>query len=69
MNQYDKVAVIIPAYDPDQKLICLLHNLKDAGFVNIILVNDGSKKECDSIFAEAQSILENLGGGISKAQC
>lgn len=41
----DKLAVIIPSLDPDEKLIRTVESLEKIGFKNIILVNDGSKRE------------------------
>lgn len=37
-----KVSVIIPSLNPDEKLICVVDSLREAGFDDIILVNDGS---------------------------
>ena len=37
-----KVSVIIPSLNPDEKLICVVDSLIEAGFDDIILVNDGS---------------------------
>lgn len=42
--------VIIPAYDPDKKLEELVLDLVHKGIQNIIVVNDGSKKEAQPIF-------------------
>ena len=36
------IPVIIPAYEPDEKLIVLLQNLKSADIAPVIVVNDGS---------------------------
>lgn len=41
----EKIAVIIPSLDPDEKLLRTVESLEAAGFKNIILVNDGSKPE------------------------
>ena len=35
-----KIAVIIPALDPDEKMISLVRELHGAGFENIIMVDD-----------------------------
>lgn len=59
-NQFSRVVVIIPAYNPDEKMLKTLRNLKEAGFCNIIVVNDGSKKECDSVFEQAEQILKEM---------
>jgi glycosyltransferase involved in cell wall biosynthesis len=40
-----KVSVIIPSLNPDEKLITVVQSLIEAGFNDIILVNDGSNQE------------------------
>ena len=45
--------ILIPAYKPDHLMIELLTNLKKEGF-DIVVVNDGSGEEYDSIFKEAK---------------
>ena len=47
------VVVVIPAYNPDEKLISHLENLKSNGYSRIILIDDGSKAETKHFFAEA----------------
>ena len=47
-----KVVMLIPAYNPDEKLITYVKDLKKLGFEKIIVVNDGSEKSCDKIFKE-----------------
>lgn len=47
------IPVVIPAYEPDGRLISLLRELNKAGVRNVIIVNDGSGKEYDKIFSEA----------------
>ena len=51
-----KIAVIIPALDPDEKMISLVRELHGAGFENIIMVDDGSKIE-PSLFQIMQRCL------------
>ena len=45
-----KIVPIIPALNPDEKLLNLVHELIDNGFRKIIIVNDGSRD--DKIFKE-----------------
>ena len=49
----EQILIIIPAYEPDRRLLTLLTNLKErkAGFV--ILVDDGSGSKYADIFNEA----------------
>lgn len=48
------IVIIIPAYNPDEKFIKHLTNLKDAGYERIIVINDGSRSDTAHFFAEAQ---------------
>lgn len=57
MKKYSDIVIMIPALNPDFKLINTLKEIKQAGFTNVILVNDGSKEECDNIFSEAESLF------------
>lgn len=66
MSKYDKLTVIIPAYNPDEALVGVLEKLLDSGFNNIIVVNDGSKAECDMTFQQVASILEKCNGVLLK---
>ena len=42
--------IIIPAYNPTEKFVALMRDVS-AAFKHILVVNDGSKPECDEIFA------------------
>ncbi len=49
-----KKAIIIPAYQPDFRLNTLIDELNRASVAStIIVVNDGSRQDCDPIFAQA----------------
>lgn len=39
------IAIVIPALNPDQRMVSLVKDLNEAGFTNIILVDDGSEIE------------------------
>lgn len=54
MNNLSDVRVIIPALNPDDKLLKLLEKLKEQGFEPPLLVNDGSKAECAHYFETAK---------------
>ncbi len=43
-------SVIIPSYNPDEKLVSVIDGLEALGITDIIVVNDGSKKECLKYF-------------------
>lgn len=40
-----RIPVIIPSYEPDEKLVMLLENLIDSGFTEIVVVDDGSEND------------------------
>ena len=44
------IPVLIPAYNPDEVLYKVVHSLIDLDFKDIIIVDDGSKPECEPIF-------------------
>jgi glycosyltransferase involved in cell wall biosynthesis len=68
-----KVTALIPAYNPSGQLVDLVRNISASGFAAIIVVNDGSGGECDSIFEEIGKINKvallrhavNLGKGAA----
>lgn len=43
-------AVLIPTWQPDETLVTLVASLGAEGFGAIVIVNDGSAKECDTYF-------------------
>lgn len=49
----DKIVLLIPSLNPDEKLINLIKELRQEEFSKIFIVNDGSKQECLNIFEEA----------------
>ena len=53
-----EIPVIIPSYEPDEKLPGLLKKLKEAGFQNIVLVDDGSGEDYASFFEQAESCYD-----------
>ncbi len=55
ITEYD-IPIIIPSYEPDEKLPALLKKLKDTGFRNIVLVNDGSGEAYIHYFEEAEAL-------------
>jgi putative flippase GtrA len=64
--------IVIPAYQPDHRLLLLIKDIKANSDYDIILVNDGSENRCDPIFERAEEygciVLNhetNLGKGAS----
>ena len=63
----EKVAIIIPSYEPDDRLINLLKELDAKNMGPVILVNDGSVgTNYDSIFEQSKAIIEKRGGCLLK---
>lgn len=48
--QNRNVAILIPTLNPDKELPQYIKNILDSGFQHVIVVNDGSGRECDDIF-------------------
>ena len=48
------ISIILPSYKPDDKLIATVKGLKDAGFDDIIVVDDGSGEEYEKYFDKMQ---------------
>ena len=44
------VCALIPSYNPDESLIPTVENLRASGFHHIIVVDDGSRPDCQSYF-------------------
>ena len=65
------ICAIVPAYNPDQKFLTVVRHLVDKGFMHILIVNDGSRKESRIFFEEAAAFPQctvishyrNLGKG------
>ncbi len=49
---YEKLYIVIPSLDPDEKLKATITGLKEVGFCNFVLVDDGSKEENRDFFPE-----------------
>jgi glycosyltransferase involved in cell wall biosynthesis len=50
------IPVLIPAYNPDESLWKVVDGLIRLNFNDIIIVNDGSKPECDPIFERLEKM-------------
>lgn len=58
------IPIIIPAYEPDIRLVNLVKCIKKADLGPVIIVNDGSGKEYDPIFSKAGELIMEEGGVI-----
>ncbi|MDD3541643.1 MAG: glycosyltransferase [Petrimonas sp.] len=70
LTKYSDSVVVIPAYQPSENLIGLVHALSGSGY-SVIVVDDGSKCDYSHIFQELDHNaiiihhLENLGKGAA----
>ncbi len=55
MPSYDEIPVIIPSYEPDEKLITLLKALQEAGIRHVVVVDDGSGEPYASFFDRVEA--------------
>lgn len=53
---FQNLFIIIPSYQPQKVLVNIVSGLKQAGFSNILVVNDGSSPESKSIFNDVATI-------------
>lgn len=53
-NYKEEIAIIIPALDPDNRMVSLVRELREAKFQNIILIDDGSTLENRKYFKAAK---------------
>lgn len=53
------IPIVIPAYDPDERLVFLLKRLCKNKLFPVILVDDGSHSECQIFFKQAKEILKD----------
>jgi len=55
---YDKnsVSIILPSYKPDDKLIDTVNGLKEYGFSDIIVIDDGGKEAYNHVFDKVRAI-------------
>ncbi len=49
-----EIPIVIPSYEPDEKLLGLLDDLDKAGFARIVIVDDGSGAAYEHYFEEAE---------------
>ena len=46
--------ILIPSLNPDEKMLKLIRDLREAGFVHIVCVDDGSAPEYTGLFSKAK---------------
>ncbi len=56
------IPIIIPSYEPDERLLDLLHGLEREHIGPIVIVNDGSGAQYNEIFEKAELLIQSQGG-------
>ena len=56
------IPVIIPAYEPDDRLFRLLDDMKECGIKDVIVVDDGSGSKYKELFLKVRDALNSLDG-------
>ena len=64
INKTALVPIVIPSYEPDDRLIALLEDFEAKGMGPVIIVNDGSSEEYDPIFKKAEELITGRGGKL-----
>lgn len=54
MTEFQNVTVVIPSLDPDERLPEVIRGVREQGFTDILLVDDGSAPENQHYFDEAE---------------
>lgn len=55
-GQLPNICIVIPAYEPDEKLIGTAEGLLAFGWKHIVVVNDGSSDACRPVFEKVSSL-------------
>ncbi|WP_312091378.1 bifunctional glycosyltransferase family 2/GtrA family protein [Aminipila sp.] len=68
MAETKKVFLVIPAFEPDQEMICLIQKVHAQTDFEIIIVDDGSGEAYAPIFKEAGNYAYVISYGINKGK-
>jgi len=69
MSDYQKILVVIPSLDPDDRLPEVIRGVQEKGFTEILLVDDGSAPENQHYFEEGAAMgCEVLHHGVNKGK-
>ena len=64
----NKVSVIIPSLNPDEKLNNTINSLLKIGFTDIICINDGSSEDCLHFFPKPSDNITLLNHNVNKGK-
>lgn len=63
-----KIIVLIPAYEPDEKLTGVVKELYEKKFCDILVVNDGSGEKCDPVFEEVKKYASYTAHDVNRGK-
>lgn len=67
LEKESRVAVLIPAYNPDKKMSSLVHEMAEK-FEHIVVVNDGCSDEYTPIFEELDPLVTRINHEVNKGK-
>ena len=67
LDKESRVAVLIPAYNPDKQMSSLVHEMAEK-FEHIIVVNDGCSDEYTPIFEELDHLVTRINHEVNKGK-
>ena len=69
MSDYQKILVVIPSLDPDERLLKVIQGVQEVGFTDILLVDDGSSEKNQHFFEEGAALgCAVLHHGVNKGK-
>lgn len=69
MTDYQKILVVIPSLDPDERLLKVIRGVQEVGFTDILLVDDGSSEKNQHFFEEGAELgCAVLHHGVNKGK-
>lgn len=66
--EFDKYFVIIPAYEPDEKMLGVIDDVSSQTDFNIIVVNDGSSADKTPLFEQAEKSAVVLNHKVNRGK-
>ena len=58
------IPLVIPAYEPDERMTKLFEEFREKGIHDVILIDDGSGETYREFFQKAEEILQEIGGEL-----
>ena len=55
------IPLVIPAYEPDERMTKLFEEFREKGIHDVILIDDGSGETYREFFQKAEEILQEIG--------